>query len=331
MLRKSTLFCILGFMVIPIAFLACSDSDPDRLVSDQLLSPAGGEIRDGVRGTPLSQGRSTTADLMLGMLDEINVALDAANSPYRVGMVEWIMASGRREVGNEVFFNDRGNRQLGFDFVPNDPRRVGTGAGDEITYLVDQSDGGTVSGLSNVQTEAAIDAAMATWGSLGCLTTIVKAPDTGADPDLIDGIFGFPGGAIGTPYAQITHAGWITSPGIPIGVLGFTFTFGFTDAVGFTDIDNNGKLDAAFREIYYHDVHAWTINGNIDVETVALHEAGHGLSQAHFGKLFRTDANGVFHFAPRAVMNAGYTGVQQVLTGTDEAGHCSLWDSWPNN
>jgi len=84
---------------------------------------------------------------------------------------------------------------------------------------------------------------------------------------------------------------------------------------------------------YYNDEFPWGINTGwpIDVETVVLHETGHGLSQDHFGKLLRTDKNGKFHFAPRAVMNAGYTDVQQHLTGTDLAGHCSLWGAWPYN
>ncbi|MEK7829947.1 MAG: hypothetical protein AAB401_02620, partial [Acidobacteriota bacterium] len=98
-----------------------------------------------------------------------------------------------------------------------------------------------------------------------------------------------------------------------------------------TDIDNNGKLDTAFREILYNNAFTWRINSNIDVETVALHEAGHGLSQAHFGTAFRTNSNGVLHFAPRAVMNAAYSGVQQHLAGTDNSGHCSIWAHWPNN
>ena len=87
------------------------------------------------------------------------------------------------------------------------------------------------------------------------------------------------------------------------------------------------------REIYYNSLFTWADDGvsNIDVETVALHEAGHGLSQAHFGKLIQTTSNGKFHFAPRAVMNAGYTGPQRALAGTDHAGHCSIWADWPNN
>jgi hypothetical protein len=57
---------------------------------------------------------------------------------------------------------------------------------------------------------------------------------------------------------------------------------------------------------------------------------GHGLSQDHFGKIFRTK-NGKLHFAPLAVMNAVYYDVQQELKGTDVGGHCSIWGSWPNN
>jgi hypothetical protein len=67
------------------------------------------------------------------------------------------------------------------------------------------------------------------------------------------------------------------------------------------------------------------------VESVVLHQTGHGLSQAHFGTLSQTDKNGRFHFSPRAVMNAGYTGVQQRIGRTDNAGHCSLWADWPQN
>ena len=59
-----------------------------------------------------------------------------------------------------------------------------------------------------------------------------------------------------------------------------------------------------------------------------LHEVGHGLSQGHFGKAFR-NKNGNLHFAPYALMNAGYTFGNRMVTETDEAGHCSNWASWP--
>jgi hypothetical protein len=37
------------------------------------------------------------------------------------------------------------------------------------------------------------------------------------------------------------------------------------------------------------------------------------------------------HFAPRAVMNAAYSGIQTEIDGSDKGGHCSNWASWPNN
>jgi hypothetical protein len=83
--------------------------------------------------------------------------------------------------------------------------------------------------------------------------------------------------------------------------------------------------------VSYNDLFTWQINGDIDVETVALHEAGHGLSQDHFGKAFVTSSNGKLHFAPLAVMNAGYTGIRHTIDQADLAGHCSIWAQWPNN
>ena len=64
------------------------------------------------------------------------------------------------------------------------------------------------------------------------------------------------------------------------------------------------------------------------MESIAAHEAGHGLSQAHFGTVFITKG-GNFQFAPRAVMNAVYVSPQQALLSTDEGGHCTNWSRWP--
>ena len=120
-------------------------------------------------------------------------------------------------------------------------------------------------------------------------------------------------------------------------ILGVTFTLIWVDEVtGIpTDMDNNGKLDVAFREIYYNNYFTWGIDtepfGPIDVEAIVRHEVGHGLSQDHFGKLFGTFANGKLHFAPEAVMNALYLIPQHKLLGTDIGGHSSIWGSWPNN
>lgn len=263
------------------------------------------------------------------MLDSMNAQLEAQGSNVRVGMIEWFTDAASGEMGSFVFFNDRGNKQLIHDWVPFDPRRFWNPASATITYLVDQSDGATNDGLTNADTEPAIDRAMGTWNTVQCSGGLVieKVPDPGVDPDVADGLQ--PGGG---KFADITHAGWLPAGVLPNSTLGVTITFIFIDGAGNpTDVDNNGKLDTAFREIFYNDRFTWRIDGDIDVETVALHEVGHGLSQGHFGAAFVTLANGAVHFSPLAVMNAAYSGVRQELLGSDTGGHCSNWGEWPNN
>ncbi|KPM47459.1 hypothetical protein [Jiulongibacter sediminis] len=249
-----------------------------------------------------------------------------------VYMAEYITIDAA--TGNTVFFNDRGNKQLSADFVPLDPRRGGRA---NITYLVDDeftSD----NGLTAAELEQAIDNGMNTWDAEGCSNLgITKVPYSG-NSGFVSSSLGF-GGDI-TLDADIQHSGFLPraffdalAPGGGDFILGVTFTLLWQDGAGnFTDIDNNGKLDVAFREIYYNDKFSWNTDGNsYDLETIALHESGHALSQAHFGKAFRSGGNGKLHFSPRAVMNAAYSGVQRDLKSTDHSGHCSNWSSWPNN
>jgi hypothetical protein len=179
---------------------------------------------------------------------------------------------------------------------------------------------------------------MNTWDNVTCSGGLVLT-DLGAIPFDIGYVEAIvTGGAQGSfLFTDVMHSGFNTTVtdavfGPGSSVLGVTFTFWWIDGAGNpTDIDNNGKADVALRDIYYNDSFPWAIGSNFDVETVVLHEAGHGLSQGHFGKLFRNNSNGKFHFAPRAVMNAGYTGVQTTIGKTDNAGHCSNWGQWPNN
>jgi hypothetical protein len=153
----------------------------------------------------------------------------------------------------------------------------------------------------------------------------------------VSALFGF-GGSLDY-VADVVHAGWLPGPFFdllaPEGstfILGVTFTIIFTDDNGNpVDTDNNKKADVAWREIYYNDAFAWADGSTYDVETIALHEAGHGLSQAHFGKAFLDNGGNKLHFAPRAVMNAAYSGIQTDIAKTDNGGHCSNWASWPNN
>jgi hypothetical protein len=266
-------------------------------------------------------------------VDTINEQLEALEENVRLATIETYTAW--QEVGQTIVFNDRVLR-MGHHFVPGDPRRGGFY---DIAWLSDQVNS-KAGDLTLEQTQSAVSNAMATWDEVTCSTIpLTELPDFGWDWGVVQSILGY--GGSGFPFADVTHAGWLPpsffdliEPSGGIYILGATFTFVFTDEGGeFTDIDNNNKLDVAFREIYYNTAFEWSVVDPvwpaIDVETVVLHETGHGLSQGHFGKLFKTNANGKFHFAPRAVMNAGYTGVRQHLTGTDIGGHCSIWAAWP--
>ncbi|MGH9856106.1 MAG: hypothetical protein ACREBD_40245 [Blastocatellia bacterium] len=272
--------------------------------------------------TPPAQ---STNDQLMALMSAMNVQLEANDTDYRVDRAEYITSDDSGEVGQTVFFNDR-TKQLGLHFVPGDPRRGGR---TDITYRVDQTEG-AIDGLTVAQTTAAIDRAMATWQNVNCsVIPITRLPNLAFDIGLIEFLNGLGGAPI--IAGDIVHAGWLPAGILPNGVIAATFTFIFVSGGVPTDIDNNGQPDVALREILYNNFFLWRINANIDVETVALHEAGHGLSQGHFGKAFVTNSNGKLHFAPRAVMNAAYSGVQQNIKGTDNGGHCSIWGSWPNN
>jgi hypothetical protein len=177
---------------------------------------------------------------------------------------------------------------------------------------------------------------------------IVEHADPGIDPDVADGLFGF--GTVGTPHlGDIVHAGWMPQAFFDKIFLGggdiflaVTFTFDFLDDPAGFDINHDGKFDTSFREIYYNNHFTWGINADppiADVETVALHEAGHGLSLAHFGKIFiKNESNGnqmndpgdaEIQFAPFAVMNATIFGQNHVLQGSDVGSFCTVWGDWP--
>lgn len=282
--------------------------------------------------------RSGPVSIDEALLDQMNTALAQEDLNYRVVVAEYITNGESSEAGLTVLAKDVGNKQLSFDFVPFDSRRAGwsgpTGGGnDNITYALDQTFDAVppFGGLSAAQANGAIQRATGTWDGLSCSDpALAQNPDFGIDVGVVAFIFGFGGSPF--IFADIQHAGWrdINFAG---GILGVTFTFGFVDGSGnFTDIDNNGKLDAAFREIYYDPSFSWADDGasNIDVETVALHEIGHGLSQAHFGQIAIKN-DGSLKASPRAVMNALYAGPLPNLRGSDNGGHCSNWGQWPHN
>ena len=226
-------------------------------------------------------------------------------------------------------------------FVPSDPRRGGSPL---ITYLVDQSDGAVLANspagavvVPNAVTEGAIDAAMQTWRDAPACGApgIAKVADNGSDPDLVDGLVQPTLYGVGTPRADITFAGWLPrgffdalTPNGSASILGVTFTFVFLNSAGeSTDIDHDGYADVAFREIYFNRRFGWNTNlssNNVDIQSVAVHEAGHAYGLAHFGKVF-IDNTGTIKYAPQAIMNAVYVAPFRTLTGTDNASFCHAW------
>lgn len=271
-----------------------------------------------------------------------NAQLAAYGNNYRIEMAETITNLESNEAGRLLLFSNRGNKQLSFDFVPGDPRRIAAGWGGPATNITFALDNVNLTPDIAGTTELdQIRAAMATWENVNCSTIpLTDSGNTGVDVGAVQAIFGF--GGTGGVAADIQHAGFLP-PGFFLllgssNILGVTFTFIWVDNAGNpTDIDNNGVGDAAFREIYYNDGFTWEVDpadqpgdGRFDIQTVALHEAGHGLSQGHFGDGFIAK-NGRIQVAPLAVMNAGYIYGQQQLAGTDGGGHCSNWASWPNN
>lgn len=257
----------------------------------------------------------------------------ATNTRYAVFSAEYLTSSESGQVGRTVYFKDVGNKQLTEDFVPG----LNLDETDNISYYIDETR--PSDDLPVAVSSAAISRAMQTWDDVTCsdlgLFRIPSQP--GIATGFVSELLGF-GGSLDY-VADVVHAGWLPAaffdllaPQGSTFILGVTYTIIFTDDDGNpVDTDNNGKLDVAWREIYYNDTFEWADGDHYDVETIALHEAGHGLSQDHFGKAFRTNSNGKLHFAPRAVMNAAYSGIQTEINGSDNGGHCSNWASWPNN
>jgi hypothetical protein len=281
---------------------------------------------------------------LAAMVDAANAQLQAAGHNRAIGMVEWYTNGETQSLGQTLLFKNVGNKQLAFDFIPGDPNKGGR---TNIQYMMD-----AVNTTADATDEfAAIDAAMATWEGVSCShIPITDEGDIPSDEGFVQSVFGFGGNPdINRPIVQgwdIAHDGFLPAaffdllaPGGGAGILGVTFTIIYTDGNGDpVDTDNNGTADAAYREIYYNDGFAWVDlpndgpgNGLFDLQSVALHESGHGLSQGHFGNAAIINSNGKIRISPDAVMNAGYIFAKQDLQGSDNGGHCSNWSNWPTN
>jgi hypothetical protein len=281
--------------------------------------------------TPAFARKPSGGPETIAKMEEINRQLKERGLRISVEAIEYFTIGNGRP-SNRI-------HQQPFRWVPNDARRLADG--ENITYLVDQSDGATASGLTNAQTEPVLDAALLTWDNDKPLSKvdIIKRADGGADPDIFDSFFGF--GGFGNPFlADIVQAGWLPrayfeavgGPGGGRGILAFSVTFIFTEEDGTpTDINGDNHLDTALNEVYYNNTfgdpgndrvgNPWRINQAlpaIDVQTVGLHENGHSLELGHFGP------------PPAAVMNPVYAGIRLTPLPTDNAGMHAVWSSWPN-
>ncbi|MEW6982081.1 hypothetical protein AAD001_05470 [Colwelliaceae bacterium 6471] len=285
-----------------------------------------------VLATNYAVANNDAATELANMIAVTNNQLITQGANFQIMKVEAIVNSDSEYAGITVLAKNVGNKRLGAQFVPNDPRRLwstaGDGPGDSITHTIDTVDGTPTGGLATAaEAEEAIRMSMATWDNVNCSNMPIVEVGNSGDLGVVAALNGL-GGSLNVD-ADVMQAGWgdINFSG---GILAATYTFVFTDPSGFTDVDSDGYLDTAFREIYYDPSYAWSVDGTaIDIETVALHENGHALSQAHFGTVIIH--KNALRANPRAVMNAIYGGEFRSLTGTDKGGHCGMWAQWPNN
>lgn len=312
-----------------LLFTACSDG--------QLGSDLNEEERYSIQFTELAEGTSHaghqhhTGGPEEGTVSEhlaaINTQLiENGFTTIELKKAETLTAldDGEFQTGQTIFANDR-NKLLPAQWVPGDERR--DAVGNTLTYLnftPFMTANGSING------EPSIDASFDTWNSLkkNSGPELVKVPDTGVNPSAILTVGGLPG----DPFlADISTMGFlpgaifdlVLGPGTSTSVLGVAFTFTWT-----------GTNEVALKEVWYNNDFAWSDDGTpgtIDIESVALHENGHALGFAHFGRIAVNNANGKLIVAPNAVMNASYLGPQRELLGTDKASFNSVYGSWPKN
>jgi len=311
-------------------------------------------VDSGGLGLSAKANGKPSADLqaeLAAMIDGMNGALAARSAPYRVLKIETI-SGDPSEIGITVLWKDVGNKRLEDDFVPGDPRRAaGSPEGgwsadpNTITYAIDQVDATTLNGVSPAVTNAEIRSAMMTWDDVQCSALGIEEVATASDLGFVAAFFGL-GGSFDV-VADVQHAGWLE---VEFGgaTVAATATVIWVDGVTGvpTDIDGNGMVDVAFREIYYDAIcdacvplnfWKWEVdNGlndvgiDVDIQSIALHESGHGLSQDHFGIGF-IGGDGFLHLTSNSVMAAAYVFPRTDLQGSDVGGHCANWGSWPNN
>ncbi|MCI0711689.1 MAG: hypothetical protein L0154_16150 [Chloroflexi bacterium] len=267
------------------------------------------------------------------------------NNTYTFGLAyaEVMTHPDSGETGHVIYFRqDVGNAHLSDDFVYDDPRRAALNGGNPgVTYGV--KTGFLSSDIHLTDQVGWMHNSFYTWASQACSQlSLTENPVNPSSPGYVAKYYGEGVSDLSLVQADITHIGFLgVGPIFAEGtnVLSVSYTLYWFDEQGHSsDIDNNGKADVAFRETYYNDQFEWSDNGVeglqpdgtfiFDFPTVAIHEAGHGLSAGHSGSIgFK---RGILVANPRAVMNAVYINPLRELTGRDNGIYCSNWAQWPN-
>jgi hypothetical protein len=335
-------------LILVIAIVACQETPQGIGTAGE-----GGEI-------DLAAKKSLRATRIDPYFDPVNDFLKQSGASYRVAEV-WMFTIGAGRPDNRIL-------QLGTRWVPADPNRAAYSTGTEdLTYVIDLSD--LTTDVAPAAAEQAIVNAFNTWSAVPhTFLDNVRVADDGGNYDFLDGVpadpfatcitgagpflpapLGILDLAAGAPNADIITGGWLPreyfdclvpdpSPGNGGGdfILGVTWTFFFVDGGGNpVDLNNDGHIDTAVKEIYYNDDFDWVTSGSvflgndIDIESVVLHENGHGMDLGHFGgppPPLKIHPNTLRVFSPPAVMNPAYVGGDiRDLLPTDIAGFRALF------
>eukprot|EP01083_Nonionella_stella_P023248 64297_1 len=236
--------------------------------------------------------------------------------------------------GTEYFDRNEKTHETA-DWVPNDPRRHVENGFDFFVHIDDTQ---LPSNLNKTQVITAISNAVDTWDNVACsqnkFNLLISNEYNGEDIGYTE--YKLSGGQRGSniKIVDIVFGGFLPpyffnypnyTLNTTIGAV--TLLFNSNHEILY---ENEGEI--AFAEIYFNNYFSWdvleeSVPNVYDIETVALHELGHALSQSHF----RPPAGkGIGSMKTRqdSAMAPVYSGVNHDLHGIDIGGHCAQWASW---
>jgi hypothetical protein len=251
-----------------------------------------------------------------------------------------------------------GNQQFSYQWVENDPRRHAA-EGTTLYYRIDETE--PPPGISFADTEAAIEAAVDTFGREACAQNFrLVRVDEGLNEDLgvIQNRLGYGGST--TPRADITFAGWVPASFFPDAGVGQAFgvalpivwdasddSFAYGVEVwdpsrAFVDANGDGKHDMFATEVYFSYDWQYVLDNPelantlfyIDVQTIVTHELGHALGMDHFGaSTVVLDDGGNFidilvNQNSSPLMNTNSYLQKRELSGSDRGSFCGIYGNW---